>query len=75
MRTRKILEKKTQCSNLWCRQEGRNKRRGRTANDSRISVQGEDSDTEAEVETEAEAIVVIEIPIQRCGGRERRKRE
>jgi hypothetical protein len=53
-------KEKTRCSNLWytVRQEGHNKRSCITANDSRISAQGEDSDTEAAVETDAEAIVV-----------------
>jgi hypothetical protein len=43
---------------------GHNKRSCRTANDSRISAQGEDSDTEAEVEAKADAIVV-EIPTRK----------
>jgi hypothetical protein len=62
------------CSNLWCRQEGHNKRSCRTANDSRISAQGEESDTETEVETDAE-VIVVDIPMRRRGSRERRRRE
>ena len=61
---------------MWYRQEGHIRRSCRTANDSRISTQGEDSDTgaEAEVEIDAEAIVG-EIPMRRRGSRERRGRE
>jgi hypothetical protein len=67
-------KRKTRCSNLWCRQEGHNKGSCRTANDSRISAQGEESDTETEVETDAE-VIVVDIPMRRRGSRERRRRE
>jgi hypothetical protein len=67
-------KKKTRCSNLWCRQEGHNKRSCRTANDNRVLAQREDSDTEVEVEVEVESRVV-DIPIRRRGSRERRRRE
>ena len=61
---------------MWYRQEGHIRRSCRTANDSRISTQGEDSDigAEAEAEIDAEAIVG-EIPMRRRGSRERRGRE
>jgi hypothetical protein len=64
-------KKKTRCSNLWCRQEGHNKRSCRTAKDNRVA-QREDSDPEVEVEVEAR---VVDIPIRRRGSRERRRRE
>lgn len=67
-------EKKTRYSSWLCRNEVHNKRSCRTANDSRILAQREDSDTEAEVEAEAEVIVVA-VPKRRRGSRQRRRRE
>jgi len=61
---------------LWYRQEGHIRRSCRTANDSRISTQGEDSDTGAEAEAEIDAETIVgEIPMRRRGSRERRGRE
>jgi hypothetical protein len=63
-------KKKTRCSNLWCRQEGHNKRSCRTANDDEVLADREDSDAEGEAEA-----IVVEVPIRRRGSRGRRRRE
>jgi hypothetical protein len=58
-KTKRYQRKKTKCSNLWCGQEGHNKRSCRTANNNRVLALGEDSNAKKE---EEEAIVV-KVPI------------